>query len=167
MAEKIHKSKEKPWYLRMDIWGACLLILISVGLAITYIVIASRRILTPLEGTMFQFFVLGLGIMGSFLFGKQSAKQAAMDLIKPHARSAFRRLITLYKSLSRLALAIDQAKRKEISVTNNNLILEKLEAIVIEQIATANDALEDWRDIVPEEVKEITDKVSKARKDNE
>ena len=158
MAEKIHKSEEKPWYLRVDIWGLYLLILISVGLAITYIVIASRRILTPLEGTMFQFFVLGLGIMGSFLFGKQSAKQAAMDLIKPHARSAFRRL---------MALAIDQDKRKEISVTNNKLILEKLEAIVIEQIATANDALEDWRDIVPEDVKEITDKVSKARKDNE
>ena len=167
MSENKHKSKEKRWYLRVDICGARFLILISVGLAITYIVIASKRTLTPLEGTMFQFFILGLGIMGSFLFGKQSAKQAAKDLIKPHARSAFRRLIFLYESLSRLAKAIEKGKEEEISVANNNLVLEKLEAIVIEQIATADDALEDWRDVVPEDVEELTDKFSKARNDNE
>lgn len=167
MSEKKHKSKEKRWYLRVDICGACLFILISVGLAITYIVIASKRTLTPLEGTMFQFFILGLGTMGSFLFGKQSAKQTAKDLIKPHARSAFRRLIFLYESLSRLAKAIEKGKEEENSVANNNLVLEKLEAIVIEQIATADDALEDWRDIVPEDVEELTDKFSKVRNDNE
>ena len=38
------------------------------------------------------------------------------------------------------------------------MVLEKLEAIVVEQIATANDALEDWRDIVPEDVKELMSK---------
>jgi hypothetical protein len=35
------------------------------------------------------------------------------------------------------------------------MALARLEAIVIEQLATADDALEDWRDIVPEDVKEL------------
>ncbi len=167
MAEKTHKSKEKPWYLKVDIWGPCLLILISVGVAIAYVVIASLKTgkMTSLETIMFQLFSLIAGITASFIFGKQSTKQAAKELIKPHVRSAFRRSMSLYKSLSRLAATIKQEKQKEVA--NNNLVLEKLEAIVIEQINTADDALEDWRDIVPEDVKEITDKVSKARKDNE
>ena len=164
MIKNKNNSKEKRWYLRIDLWGACLFILISVGLAVAFIVIASKRILTPLEGTMLQFFVLGLGIIGSFLFRKLSAKQAAKDLIKPHARSAFRRLIFLYESLSRLAKAIE--KGKDASDSNSNLVLEKLEAILVEQIATADDALEDWRDIVPEDVEELTDKL-KARKNND
>ena len=33
--------------------------------------------------------------------------------------------------------------------------MAKLEAIVIEQLATADDALEDWNDIVPDEVSEL------------
>ena len=36
------------------------------------------------------------------------------------------------------------------------MALARLEAIVIEQLATADDALEDWRDIVPEDVEELT-----------
>ena len=36
------------------------------------------------------------------------------------------------------------------------MALAKLDAIVAEQLATADDALEDWRDIVPEDVEELT-----------
>lgn len=169
MTEKIHKPKEKPWYFKMEIWGPCLLILASVGMAIAYVVIASLKTakMTSLETIMFQLFSLIAGITASFIFGKQSAKQAAKDLIKPHARSAFRRLIFLYQSLGRLATSIEEGKQKEMPVANNHLVLEKLEAIVIEQIFTANDALEDWRDIVPEDVEELMEKNNIERNDNE
>ena len=40
------------------------------------------------------------------------------------------------------------------------MILAKLEAIVIEQLSSADDAIEDWRDIVPEEVKELDQRFS-------
>lgn len=161
MVEKGDKSNRNHWYLRPHLWGPCLLLIISVGLAIAYIITSSNRTLTELEGTMFQFFILSLGLLASYIIGKHSAKQAAFDLIKPHARSAFRRLIFLYQSLSRLALAIEDGKENNPS-GEKDYVLEKLEAIVIEQIATANDSLEDWRDIVPEEVEELINRISKS-----
>ena len=36
------------------------------------------------------------------------------------------------------------------------MTLAKLDTIVTEQLAAADDALEDWRDIVPDDVKELT-----------
>ena len=36
----------------------------------------------------------------------------------------------------------------------------KLEGIVVEQLTTASDALEDWRDIVPEDVEELYQRLS-------
>ena len=35
------------------------------------------------------------------------------------------------------------------------MALAKLEVIVVEQLAVTDDALEDWRDIVPEDVEEL------------
>lgn len=126
------------------------------------IYISSQRNLTSLENTLLQAFSLGLGLIGSFIFGKQSAKEAARELIKPHARSAFRRLISLYESLSRVGYEIEKYQN-----TNSNLneghTMAKLEAIVIEQLATADDALEDWNDIVPEEVSELKNRLENSK----
>jgi hypothetical protein len=163
MIEKKNKSKRNGWYLL----ASCLLILASITVAIVFSVIASKRTLTQLESTLLQTFSLGAGLIGSFIFGKQSAKQAAKELIKPHARSAFRRLVFLYQSLSRLATAIEKGKQSNSSDKNEGVVLDKLEAIVIEQIATADDALEDWRDIVPEDVEELYCKVKNVGNDNE
>ena len=44
---------------------------------------------------------------------------------------------------------------------------KKIEVIVIEQLATADDALEDWRDIVPEEVDELSRKLHTNRTENQ
>jgi hypothetical protein len=43
--------------------------------------------------------------------------------------------------------------------------LDVLAAQVLEQIGTANDAMEDWRDLVPEEVAEIEAQAAKAKQD--
>lgn len=161
------KLKQINWHLIIDLVLPSFLILASVGVAFFYVSIASQRILSQLENIMFQIFILAMSLIGSFGFGKRIARKAAKEFIKPHARSAFRRLIFLYQSLSRLRVAIEQGKKKETSVANTNMVLDKLEAIVIEQIATANDALEDWRDIVPEDVEELISKVDEARKNNE
>ncbi len=169
MPDKKYNSRENPWYRRVDIYAPCLLVIISLCIAIAYILKASLNTsnMTTLETIMFQLFTLTAGVTASFIFGRQSAKQAAKELVKPHAKSAFRRLITLYKGLSRLAMAIEEGKQNQPSVKNSHLVLQKLEAMVIEQIATANDAIEDWRDIVPEDVEELIEKSSKVRDDNE
>lgn len=127
----------------------------SIAVSAFFVVVSSLRDLTALESTLLQVFSIGLGLAGSFIIGREGSKEAAADLIKPHAKSAFRRVLSLYNSLSRLATAIEIQKEQ---LTNNKAAqhsLEKLQGIVIEQISTADDALEDWKDIIPEELDKV------------
>lgn len=131
-----------------------ILLILSLILAGIYIYIGSIRTLTSFEGVLFQFLILASGLLSSYIFGKQSAKEAAKEIIKPHARSAFRRLISLYGGLSRIAnLIADTPECK--SEKENELLIAKIKEIVISQISTADDALKDWEDVVPEEVEEL------------
>ena len=129
------------------------LIIISLGVAGLFAYVATTRTLTNLESIFLQSFSLLAGLGGSFIFGRQSAREAAREIIKPHARSAFRRLLSLYQSLSRVATTIESSQSDESP--EYPVIIAKIEAIVVEQLTTADDALEDWRDIVPEDVKEL------------
>ncbi len=136
-----------------------ILIIISLVVSGHFIHVAATRSLTYLEGVILQLFTLLAGLGGSFIFGRQSAREAAREFIKPHARSAFRRLLSLYQSLSRVADVIESSRNSE-SPEENQVTLAKLEAIVVEQISSADDAIEDWRDIVPEDVQELDQRFS-------
>ena len=84
---------------------AGLLIFVAIGVSVFVVYITTTRTLTAVESILWQIFVLTAGLAGSFIFGRQSAKEAARKMIKPHARSAFRRLLSLYQSLRRAANA--------------------------------------------------------------
>ena len=133
-------------------------VLIGLGiLALLILVyIAATRDLSGLESVLLQIILLAIGSSISFFAGHRSASEAAEAIIKPHARSAFRRLLSLYRSLSWAVTEIESSKSSE-SDEDYQVVLARLEAIVIEQLATADDALEDWRDIVPEDVEELTE----------
>ena len=127
----------------------------SIAVSAFFVIVSSTRDLTALENTLLQVFSIGLGLAGSFIIGREGSKEAAVDLIKPHAKSAFRRVLSLYNSLSRLATAIE-AQKEQLSSNKAALhSLEKLQGIVIEQISTADDAMEDWKDIIPEELDKL------------
>src|SRR6476660_1158590 len=122
---------------------AVVLLGLSISIAIVFTVVASSRPLTPLEGTLLQGLSLLAGLAGSYIFGTISARDTARDLIKPHARSAFRRVLALYMSLSRLARAIDSSgtqARARNEPDGGFTPFDTLQAIVVEQIATAGDA---------------------------
>lgn len=138
---------------------ATVLIIASFGVGALFAYVASERQLTSLEGVLLQGFSLSAGLLGSFLFGKLSTRKAAQEMIKPHARSAFRRLISLFKSLSRVAIIIADAQGKG-STQEHEIALKQLEAVVTEQLATADDAMEDWNDVVPEDVQELKQRLS-------
>ena len=127
--------------------AATLLISVSIVFMVLFAYVATRRPLTPVEAIGLQFFGLFAGLLGSYIFGRQGS---IGEIIKPYARSAFRRLISLYFSLSRVARIIEEDKHGD-ATSKINII----KAIVVEQIATANDALEDWQDVVPESVEEL------------
>ena len=99
---------------------------------------------------LFQLVVLITGLLGSYIFGRNAARAGALDVIKPHARAAFRRVTALYNSLYRLSTRIEELKDEE-----SDHRLDLIQALVNEQITTGQDAMEDWRDIVPEEVEQI------------
>lgn len=145
------KNSERTW--------AILFILTSVGMAILFAYIAATRVSTKLESGLLQAFILFTSLTGSFIFSRQSASDAAKALIRPHARSAFRRLLSLYRSLQRVSRAIESCT----SPAEYPITLATLKAIVGEQLATADDALEDWVDIVPEDVQELREKLPTAR----
>lgn len=134
---------------------AALLVLISIVVSIVFAITATRRNLNGLESTIWQIFTFAGGLSGSFIFGRQSAREAAREIIKPHARSAFRRVLSLYRSLARASATIKLSQAPE-SEEALQVTLAKLDTIVTEQLAAADDALEDWRDIIPDDVKELT-----------
>ncbi len=136
---------------------AALLILVAIGISALVVYITTTRTLTPVESILWQILVFAFGLAGSFIFGRQSAKEAAKEMIKPHVRSAFRRLLSLYQSLSRAATTIESAQISD-SPENDQVALARLEEIIAEQLSTADAALEDWRDIVPEDVGELEQK---------
>ena len=139
------------------------LILISIVILGLFNYVSTIRDLTYLELTISQILPLAVGLFGSYIFGQQSATKAGREIIKPYARSAFRRLLSLYMSISRVANIIAMSKNSE----DSHGTLGKIEAIVGEQLATADDALEDWRDIAPEEVDELSRKIQINRKENQ
>lgn len=133
-----------------------ILIVLVVLLGLVYIIADTP--LTDLENVLLQIIFLAIGCSVSFFVGKKSVEKAAKEIIKPHARSAFRRLIFLYLTLRRAAAAIESAQHSE-SQENYQVILARLEEIVTAQLLTADDALEDWNDIVPEDVEELKQKL--------
>ena len=125
---------------------------------------ASERDLTGLETALFQVFALATGLTASFLFGRQSARSTAREMIKDRARPAFRRLISLYNGISRMAAIIEQARNLRSGPELREALAE-LGGLVISHLATADDALADWRDIVPEELTDLQNLLSASSDD--
>ena len=125
-----------------------ILILTSIVLMGLFGYIATNRSLTEVEVIAFQFLSLFTALVGSYIFGRQTSKNNVKEMVEPYARSAFRRLISLFQSISRVAAIIE-------GDGNDSSKIQIIRAITIEQISTANDALADWQDIVPESVEEL------------
>lgn len=130
--------------------AATVLIFISLILMFLFAYTATKRALTELEAIVFQIFAVLAGIGGSYIFGRRALKESIRETVEPHARSAFRRLISLYRSISRVAAIIELEEPRDDASK-----LDIIRAIVVEQIATADDALADWRDVVPDAVEEM------------
>src|SRR5690606_16699044 len=93
-------------------------------------------------------------------------------IVRPHARASFRRAVNLYKALHRqretLTVVHAGLSREARQDENGGQVIDLSAArwaiigvqnLVIEQIGTATDALEDWKDLVPEEVEDFARQV--------
>ena len=127
---------------------------VAVGLTVW---VSSERDLSALEASLFQLIILAISLAVSYIFAHKAASGAAQDLIRPHARSAFRRVLRLYDGLFRLANTINERRQRERIVESDTP--DSIQFVIELQIRTIVDALEDWRDIVPEDVEDIEKKL--------
>lgn len=136
--------------------SACLL---AIAISGYFIHISGQRELTTTEIVMFQVFILLFGFSGSYLFGKQSAKEAAHEIIRPHARSAFRRVLDVYRGLLALVQRVRHAREENQNDQKLSYELENIEFALNDITRTIDSSMEDWRDIVPEEVAEVEENI--------
>ena len=141
---------------------AGLLVLVALGISVLVVYTTTTRTLTAVESTIWQVFILTAGLAGSFIFGRQSAQEAAREVLKPHARNAVRHLISLFKSISRAGAVIDSSRKFE-SYQDYHVIRAYFIGVITEQLATADDALENWRDILKEELEDLIKKLQEER----
>lgn len=149
------KQKNSQW-----IWPGLisLVILVLMGVIVYF---TARRDLSSLESVLLQVISLIIGCSVSFFVGKQSIKKATDEILKPHARSAARYLISLNKSISRARTfaLIGLPQRFEGDHEDYHVIRGALIATLTEQIVATDDALENWRDILEEELEDLIQKL--------
>lgn len=119
---------------------------------------ASERKLSDLENIQFQIITMGIGLAGSYLLGGVTAREAAEDIVRPHAKSAFRRVMSLYASLARLHNTMDRVKPTLSENPQAIAAIERFQDLVIEQINTSGNTIDDWSDLVPDEVAKVKEK---------
>lgn len=122
-----------------------------------------------------QVIVVGAGLYASYEFGRTSARGAAEDLVRPHARSAFRHVASIGAALTRQIESVE-SKRALLQEESENskgmvrfasiaYILDILAAQIAEQVEAAAVAVEDWNDVVPDELERL--KARMRRSDGE
>lgn len=125
----------------------------------------------PLAASLLQGITVVLGVAGSVAIGRDQSLASAREEIRLPAASAFRRVRNLYKALGRQRDAIDaleiriaeqiETATQFVHIAHVQSALAHLSDMVTEQIETSADSLEDWRDLVPGEVKRIEDEARK------
>jgi hypothetical protein len=141
------------------------LILAALVLGIATVYVGTQKQPNALAAALLQAITFVFSIIGAYFFATASAQVAAEDMIRPHARSAFRRVRNIYAGLGRILREVDN----QIDIQDDDkarLSLQIVRSMVIEQASTADDALEDWRDLVPDEVRMIEDE-ARARAQGE
>jgi hypothetical protein len=135
-------------------WPGILVILAAVALAVVTVVVGVHKPPNALATGLLQAFTFILTTLGAYIFARPAAESAAQDVIRSHARSAFRRQTGLYMGLGRLIDEIDSQMVEEAD-EKVQLKLKILRAMIVEQVGMSGDALADWRDLVPDEVAKL------------
>lgn len=160
----MHNGNERRYYRRIGSG----LIALAVLLAVATVYVGTRKVPNALAAALLQAITLVFTIVGAYYFATASARVAAEEMVRPHVRSAFRRVQNLYAGLGRLLREIDSQLDFHVGDDKAMLSLQLIKSIVIEQASTADDALEDWRDLVPDEIQQLEQQAQKrleARRD--
>jgi len=146
----------------------------TVVLVCITVVVQAQTPPNVLASAILQACALIFSVGTAYVFGRQSTAAAAQELIKPHAASAFRRMLNLYKGLGRIrnkitSISVELSALRKIDdpslieFQHVTWVIQMLDAMVLEQVATGEDALDDWRDLAPDEVARIEQQLPSER----
>ena len=131
-----------------------ILLLVCTVLVVLFIDASTKRPLTTLESALFQVVILGTGVTASYFISQRSTKVAAEQLIKTSCAPLLFDVCTiLYSSLFYMKRIIRY--HKESRAKPPDQIIEIVEVIIDQQVNTVVDSMDDWRDIIPEDVADI------------
>jgi hypothetical protein len=128
-----------------------------------------------LASGLLQFLLFVISTAISIGVGFFSASTQGKEIVKPHGRKAVRRIVTLGNGIRSFAevLQTERIRMGRQAGDSGTVDLREVETtfVVLEsqiqgQLRTVVDAIEDWRDVVPEDVKAIEDQAEK-NEDNE
>lgn len=141
---------------------------------LTVIVTANEHASELSKGLLQFIFFVAASVLAVDL-GRQSLKRATTDVLKPHGRKAVRRIVRLGQGIGSFSGAIDTQKTLmqargesndgKVDVFEVEGAFATLEAHVNAQLGIVQDAIEDWRDVVPAEVEAIEESARKLEAD--
>jgi hypothetical protein len=151
---------------RVGFWAVRVLALFfMVGLLALTVAVTSRDDATNMETALWTFVLFAIGAGISYYFGLRSIKDGADELVRPQARAAARRLVTLSRGLQSLGALINlsrAAARRNAEESGGSVQMSHVDfaydALLVQlnaQAQTVIDALEDWREFDPEIVNEL------------
>ena len=133
---------------KVGLWVGWLLVVGAIAYTTWRIGVESVRPATSAEEAVGELVALIGGIVGSFL--------ASRSTFRGHARSAFRRLLSMYDGFGEIAkTAVCETPEEHESA------LERIGAIASVHYGTAWHALEDWSDLAPQQVAELRESLSR------
>ena len=140
---------------KVNLIFSIVLLILGFFTAIGFVWIASLRELTDFENILFQAITFFLSIIGALGIGNEASKKNAEVLIKQSARPAFRRSLGLYQGISQIANLIAKYSEPNSHDEEKPRVIGNIEVLIEDLIRSAGYSLEDWRDIIPEDVEEL------------
>lgn len=144
----------------------------GAALAIT-ILITSRKEVTDFELGLLQFILFAGGAALTWIFGRRSVKAEAEDLIRRDGQKAIRRIVNLADGVTYFDGILNrESTQLEVMAGDNDGMVpvaavgaafDALADHVPGQLRTLDDAIQDWRDIVPEQVADLERRVEEER----
>lgn len=147
MVESI-RGRYRRWSYTIGTWFGALLVVGAIAYTTWRIGVESRGPLSGEAEAIGELAALVGGIAGSFL--------ASRSALRSHARSAFRRLLSMYNGLGEIArISVCESPEEHESA------LATIGAIASVHYGTARDALEDWSDLAPQQVAELRENLTR------
>lgn len=126
--------------------GVLVIIIIPPFSIILSVYIFKDKKLSDLENILFQVILSACSVIASVIITNIYARSNTVAIT--HAKSAIRRLVTMYWS-------VVKAQNSSYSKQAMDVLLDNLRA-------TLNDSWQDWRDVVPDEIRKL-EKLLKSR----